>query len=37
MKAIGKGETEWVFVDIKTGMRRSMPEEVVRLYTVVEE
>jgi len=27
-----KGETDWVFVDVKTGIPRAVPDEVVRVF-----
>jgi len=31
-KVLVKGETDWVFVDAKTGMPRAIPEEVSRVF-----
>ena len=31
-KALVKGETDWVFVDVKTGAPRAIPEEVSRVF-----
>lgn len=31
-KVLVKGETDWVFVDVKTGSPRAVPEEVVRVF-----
>lgn len=33
-KTLVKGETDWVFVDVKTGMPRAIPEEVHRVFAV---
>jgi acyl-CoA thioester hydrolase len=32
-KILVRGETDWVFVDIKTGTPRPIPEEVSRVFT----
>lgn len=32
---ISRGETEWVFVDVKTGRPRNIPEHVLRTFDVV--
>ena len=32
-KVLVKGETDWVFVDIKTGSPRAIPEEVVKVFS----
>lgn len=31
-KMLVKGETDWVFVDVKTGSPRAVPEEVIRVF-----
>jgi len=31
-KTLVKGETDWVFVDVKTGVPRAIPEEVSRVF-----
>ena len=31
-KVLVKGETDWVFVDVKTGTPRAIPEEVSRVF-----
>jgi acyl-CoA thioester hydrolase len=33
-KTLVRGETDWVFVDVKTGMPRAIPEEVYRVFAV---
>ena len=33
-KAVVRGETDWVFVDAKTGMPRAIPEEVSKVFSV---
>jgi acyl-CoA thioester hydrolase len=32
-KVIAKGETDWVFVDVKTGVPRAVPDEVSRVFS----
>jgi len=32
-----KAETDWVFVDVKTGMPRAIPEEVFKVFTIDQE
>lgn len=32
-KVLVKGETDWVFVDVKTGAPRAVPEEVTKVFT----
>ena len=32
-KALVKGETDWVFVDAKTGIPRAVPEKVLKVFT----
>jgi len=32
-KVLVKGETDWVFVDVKTGSPHAIPEEVTRVFT----
>jgi acyl-CoA thioester hydrolase len=32
-KTLVKGETDWVFLDVKTGSPRAVPEEVVKVLT----
>jgi len=29
-----KGETDWVFVDVKTGSPRAVPEAVVNIFNI---
>lgn len=36
-KVLVKGETDWVFVDAKTGMPRAIPEEVSKVFAVKQE
>ena len=31
-KVLVKGETDWVFVDMKTGMPRAVPKEVIEVF-----
>lgn len=31
-KVLVKGETDWVFVDVKTGAPRAVPEEVIKVF-----
>lgn len=31
-KVLVRGETDWVFVDVKSGMPRAVPEEVVKIF-----
>jgi len=31
-KTLVKGETDWVFLDVKTGSPRAVPEEVVKVF-----
>lgn len=33
-KVLVKGETDWVFVDVKTGAPRAIPEEVSRVFAL---
>jgi acyl-CoA thioester hydrolase len=33
-KTLVRGETDWVFVDVKTGMPRAIPEGVFRVFSV---
>ena len=33
-KIVVKGETDWVFVDVKTGAPRAIPEEVSKVFTI---
>ncbi len=33
-KVLVKGETDWVFVDAKTGARRAIPEAVSKIFTL---
>lgn len=33
-KTLVRGETDWVFVDVKTGMPRGIPEDVYRVFSV---
>ena len=34
---LARGETEWVYVDTESGRPRSIPDEVARLYPIVED
>jgi acyl-CoA thioester hydrolase len=36
-KLLVKGETDWVFVDAKTGAPRLVPEEIIRIFTLLPE
>jgi acyl-CoA thioester hydrolase len=36
-KTLVKGETDWVFVDAKTGMPRAIPEEVSKVFVLSQE
>ena len=36
-KVLVKGETDWVFVDAKSGMPRAIPEEVIKTFTLTQE
>jgi acyl-CoA thioester hydrolase len=36
-KVLVRGETDWVFVDVKTGLPRAIPEEVSKVFTISEE
>ena len=36
-KTLVRGETDWVFVDARTGMPRGIPEEVFRVFSVDQE
>jgi len=36
-KILVKGETDWVFVDAKTGAPRAIPEEVIKTFTLSQE
>jgi acyl-CoA thioester hydrolase len=36
-KVLVRGETDWVFVDVKTGMPRAIPEEVARVFSITQE
>lgn len=33
-RVLVKGETDWVFVDVRTGTPRAIPEEVSRVFTI---
>ena len=33
-KILVKGETDWVFMDVKTGTPRAVPEEVTRVFSL---
>jgi acyl-CoA thioester hydrolase len=33
-KILVKGETDWVFVDIKSGVPRAIPQEVINVFSV---
>ena len=32
-KTLAKGETDWVFMDVKTGSPRAVPEKVAKIFT----
>lgn len=36
-RTLVKGETDWVFVDIKSGMPRAIPEDVSKVFLVKQE
>lgn len=36
-KILVKGETDWVFVDVKTGTPRAIPEEVSKVFALSQE
>lgn len=36
-KVLVKGETDWVFVDVKTGMPKAVPEKVMKVFQSREE
>ena len=36
-KVLVRGETDWVFVDVKTGAPRAIPEEVSRVFSINQE
>ena len=36
-RLLAKGETDWVFIDAKSGRPRSIPEDVARVFTLVAE
>ncbi len=36
-KLLVKGETDWVFVDAKTGAPRVVPEEIIKIFTLMPE
>jgi acyl-CoA thioester hydrolase len=36
-KVLVRGETDWVFVDVKTGAPRAIPEEVSRVFAMKQE
>jgi acyl-CoA thioester hydrolase len=36
-RTLVRGETDWVFVDAKTGAPRAIPEKVSRVFTVVKD
>lgn len=36
-KVLVKGETDWVFVDVKTGAPRAIPEEVSKVFAITPE
>ena len=36
-KVLVRGETDWVFVDVKTGAPRAIPEEVSRVFLISQE
>jgi acyl-CoA thioester hydrolase len=33
-KTLVRGETDWVFVDVKTGVPRAVPDEIVRIFSL---
>src|SRR5688572_17595979 len=35
-KILVKGETDWVFVDTKTGIPKAVPEEVIKVFSLSE-
>jgi len=35
-KLLVKGETDWVFVDAKTGVPRLIPEEIIRIFPLLQ-
>ena len=36
MQLVARAETRWVFVDLTTGRRRSLPDELLTAFEVVE-
>ena len=36
-KLLVKGETDWVFVDAKTGVPRLVPEEIIKIFPLLPE
>lgn len=36
-KVLVRGETDWVFVDVKTGLPRAIPEEVSKVFAISQE
>lgn len=36
-RVLVQGETDWVFVELKTGIPRAIPEEVSRVFTISQE
>ena len=36
-KVLVRGETDWVFVDLKTGIPRAIPEKVSKVFTLSQE
>ena len=36
-KVLVRGETDWVFVDVKTGIPRAIPQEVIRVFVLSQE
>jgi acyl-CoA thioester hydrolase len=36
-KVLVRGETDWVFVDVKTGAPRAIPEELARVFSTSQE
>jgi acyl-CoA thioester hydrolase len=36
-KVLVRGETDWVFVDVKTGIPRAIPQEVTRVFALSQE
>ena len=36
-KTLVKGETDWVFVDVQTGMPRAIPDEVSKVFAIAQD